>query len=49
MAVAQCLKRGRATAVYIARQSLPCYAAVAPLGFKRRATALLKSNLIRSI
>ena len=32
-----------------ARQSLPCYTAVARLGFKRRATAVLKSNLIRSI
>ena len=30
-------------------QSLPCYTAVARLGFKRRATAVLKSNLIRSI
>ena len=34
----------------VARQGLPCYTAVAArLGFKRRATALLKSNLIRSI
>ena len=33
----------------VARQALPCYTAVARLGFKRRATALLKSNLIRSI
>ena len=32
-----------------ARQSLPCYTAVARLGFKRRATAVLKSNLIPSI
>ena len=32
-----------------ARQGLPCYAAVARLGFKRRASALLNSNLIRSI
>ena len=29
-------------------QGLPCYTAVARLGFKRRATAVLKSNLIRS-
>ena len=33
----------------VARQGLPCYTAVARLGFKRRATAVLKSNLIRSI
>ena len=33
----------------VTRQSLPCYTAVARLGFKRRATAVLKSNLIRSI
>ena len=33
----------------VARQGLPCYTAVAWLGFKRRATAVLKSNLIRSI
>ena len=32
-----------------ARQGLPCYTAVARLGFKRRATAVLKTNLIRSI
>ena len=32
-----------------ARQALPCYTTVARLGFKRRATAVLKSNLIRSI
>ena len=32
-----------------ARQSLPCYTAVARLGFKRRATAVVKLNLIRSI
>ena len=31
----------------VARQGLPCYTAVARLGFKRRATAVLKSNLIR--
>ena len=30
-------------------QGLPCYMAVARLGFKRRATAVLKPNLIRSI
>ena len=33
----------------VARQRVPCYRAVARLGFKRRATAVLKSNLIRSI
>ena len=34
----------------VARQGLPCYTAVAArLRFKRRATAVLKSNLIRSI
>ena len=33
----------------VARQSLPFYTAVARLGFKRRGTAVLKSNLIRSI
>ena len=33
----------------VARQGLPCYTAVAQLGFKRRATAVLKSNLIRSV
>ena len=33
----------------VARQRLPCYTAVARLGFKRRTTAVLKSNLIRSI
>ena len=33
----------------VARQGLPYYTAVARLGFKRRATAVLKSNLIRSI
>ena len=33
----------------VARQGLPCYMVVARLGFKRRATAMLKSNLIRSI
>ena len=33
----------------VVRQGLPCYTAVARLGFKRRATAVLKSNLIRSI
>ena len=32
-----------------ARQALPCYTALARLGFKRRATAMLKSNLIQSI
>ena len=32
-----------------ARQGLPCYTAVARLGFKRRATAMLKSNFIRAI
>ena len=29
----------------VAKQALPCYTAVAQLGFKRRATAVLKSNL----
>ena len=33
----------------VARQGLLCYTAVARLGFKRRTTAVLKSNLIRSI
>ena len=33
----------------VTRQGLPFYTAVARLGFKRRATAVLKSNLIRSI
>ena len=33
----------------VARQGLPCYTAVARFGFKRRTTALLKSNLIWSI
>ena len=33
----------------VARQGLPCYTAVARLGFKRRATAVLKSNTIRAI
>ena len=33
----------------VAGQGLPCYTAVAQLGFKRRAIAVLKSNLIRSI
>ena len=33
----------------VATQSLPCYTTVARLGFKRRATAVLKSNLIRSV
>ena len=33
----------------LARQALPCYTAVARLGFKRRTTAVLKSNLIRTI
>ena len=32
----------------VARQGLPCYTAIARLGFKRRASAVLKSNLIRS-
>ena len=41
-AVAQCLKPSRA----VAQQALPYYTAVARLGFKRRATAVLKSNLI---
>ena len=31
----------------VKRQSLPCYTAVARLGVKSRATAVLKSNLIR--
>ena len=31
----------------VARQSLPCYTAVARLSFKRRAPAVLKSNLVR--
>ena len=30
----------------IAQQGLPCYTAVAQLVFKRRNTAMLKSNLI---
>ena len=33
----------------VARQDLLCYMAVARLGFKRPARAVLKSNLIRSI
>ena len=33
----------------VARQGLPCYTAVAQLGFKRHTTAMLKSNLIQSI
>ena len=33
----------------VARQRVRCYRAVARLGFKRRTTAVLKSNLIRSI
>ena len=33
----------------VARQSLPCYTAVARLGFKRHATAVLKSSLVGSI
>ena len=33
----------------VARQRVPRYRAVARLGFKRCATAVLKSNLIRSI
>ena len=33
----------------VAWQGLPCYTAVAQLGFKRRATAVPKSNLIRSV
>ena len=33
----------------VARQSVPRYRTVARLGFKRCATAVLKSNLIRSI
>ena len=33
----------------VARQGLPGYTAVARFGFKRRASAVLKSNLIRSI
>ena len=33
----------------VAPQSLPRYTAVARIGFKRRSTAVLKSNLIRSI
>ena len=33
----------------VAPKSLPRYTAVARIGFKRRATAVLKSNLIRSI
>ena len=42
--VARRLKPSRATAV-----PLPCYTAVARLGFKRRATAVLKWNFIQSI
>ena len=41
MGVARCLKPSRATA--------DDYTAVAGLGFTHRATAVLKSNLIRSI
>ena len=33
----------------VARQGVPCYTTVARLGFKRRATSVLKLNLIRSI
>ena len=33
----------------VAWQGLLCYTAVARLGFKRRATAVLKSNLIWSV
>ena len=33
----------------VARQGLSCYTAVARLDFKHRATAVVKSNLIRSI
>ena len=33
----------------VARQGLPCYTAVARLGFKRRTTTVLKLNLIGSI
>ena len=33
----------------VARQGLPYYSEVARLGFKRRATAVLKLNLIPSI
>ena len=33
----------------VARQGLPCYTAVARLGFTRRTTAVLKPNLIQSI
>ena len=33
----------------VAQQGSPCYTAVAQLGFKCHATAVLKSNLIRSI
>ena len=33
----------------VGRQTFLCYTAVARLGFKRRATAVLKSNLIQSI
>ena len=33
----------------VARQRVRCYRPVAGLGFKRRTTAVLKSNLIRSI
>lgn len=35
--------------LHVAWQGLPCYSAVAQLGFKRHATVLLKSNLIQSI
>ena len=34
---------------HVARQGLLCYTAVARLGFKRYATAVLKSNLIHTI
>ena len=33
----------------VARQSLPCYTAVARIGFKRCATAVLKSSLVRHV
>ena len=35
--------------LHVAWQGLPCYSAVAQLGFKRHTTVLLKSNLIQSI
>ena len=33
----------------VARQCLQCYTAVARLGFRRRATSVLRSNVFRSV